>query len=360
MGKQQSFSLMVCLLMVIGLLVGCQSAPPAATATPVATPEVAEDDELRIGLVTGTGGIDDGGFNQLAYAGLVNVSRRTGIAFEYQRTDRETRDYEAAISNFLNGEFDIVVTVGFNMREATLAAAAEHPEIHFIGIDQSQPETLPNVTGVIFKDDQAGYLAGVLAGNLTETNKVAGIYGSQLIEPVVAFSVGFESGVQSVNPDAEVITTFHPEDSPAVAFNDPEWGAEITAEYIEDGVDVFFAAGGDTGNGVLVETANVVKNNEGAQLYCIGVDTDQWQTISEARPCLVSSALKQIPQAIDEVIAQIIDGDPPAGNYFGPIGLAPFHDFEDDISDELKSTLEQTAEDLINGSIVTGYESNSG
>jgi basic membrane protein A len=149
-----------------------------------------------------------------------------------------------------------------------------------------------------------------------------------------------------------VITTYYEGDM-ATAFSDIEWGAATAAEQLEAGADVVFTAAGDTGRGALIEVAQQGEDTEG-QLYCIGVDTDQWQTAPQARGCLVSSAVKSIPAAVDEVIAQVADGEAPAGNYFGPVGLAPFHDFEDTISVALADELEQLATDLLSGTVSTG------
>jgi basic membrane protein A len=134
-----------------------------------------------------------------------------------------------------------------------------------------------------------------------------------------------------------------------VAFTDPEWGASTAKQAIDQGADVIFGAGGKTGNGALIEVAG----NEG--LYCIGVDTDQWETVPEAHACLVSSAMKLITPAVIEVIQASQDGSFPSGNFVGDVGLAPFHDFDSEISDEIKSRLEEIKAGLLDGSISTGY-----
>ena len=110
-----------------------------------------------------------------------------------------------------------------------------------------------------------------------------------------------------------------------------------------------FAAAGLTGNGALFETAGH------ESLWCIGIDVDQWETIPEAHPCLVSSAMKLITPVTFDLIEQAIEGTFPGGIYLGPVGLAPFHDFEDMISDEIKAELERIAGSLNDGTIETGY-----
>jgi len=113
---------------------------------------------------------------------------------------------------------------------------------------------------------------------------------------------------------------------------------------------VIFGAGGKTGNGALIETAA----NKG--VYCIGVDTDQWETVPEARPCLISSAMKLITPGVFDLISKAKEGNFPAGNYVGEVGLAPFHDFDAQIPAEVKAKIAEIDKGLRDGSISTGYQ----
>ena len=115
-----------------------------------------------------------------------------------------------------------------------------------------------------------------------------------------------------------------------------------------------FGAGGNTGNGALQEVA--AAPGAGTDLFCIGVDTDQWETLPAAHPCLVSSAMKLITPSVAELIAAYAaDGTMTSGNYFGGAGLAPFHDFEETIPQEVKDKLDEISAGLADGSISTGY-----
>ncbi|MCB0213028.1 MAG: BMP family ABC transporter substrate-binding protein, partial [Anaerolineae bacterium] len=118
---------------------------------------------------------------------------------------------------------------------------------------------------------------------------------------------------------------------------------------IDQGADVVFGAGGKTGNGALIEVAG----NEG--VFCIGVDSDQWETVPEAHSCLVSSAMKLITPGVTELIGMSNAGEFPGGNFIGDVGLAPFHDFDSQVSDEIKSSLDEINAGLMDGSIETGY-----
>ncbi|MEO1663036.1 MAG: BMP family ABC transporter substrate-binding protein [Chloroflexota bacterium] len=334
-------------MVVLMLMVAACGAQPEPTATPAPT----EDTGPSVAMLADVGGLEDGSFNTMTFAGLSAISSRRNLELIVEEATDSTT-YQQQIEGFAAEGHDVIVTVGFQMTEATLAVAADNPDISFIGIDQFQAEEVTNITGIIFPDDEAGYLAGVLAANLTESGIVGGVFGPQSVPPVAAFAGGYELGAQSVNPDIEVLIEFHP-GGVDVGFNDIPWGGETATAHMEAGADVVFAAAGDTGNGALVAVAN--RADEQDNLFCIGVDTDQWMTVTEARPCLVTSAVKNIPQAVDAVIAQVLDGVQPPGNFVGPVGLADFHDFENEISDELAADLERIAAELIEGTLETGY-----
>jgi basic membrane protein A len=244
--------------------------------------------------------------------------------------------------------YDYIVTVGFALGTATAEAAKANANVKFIGVDQFQGEVVPNLIGLIFHEDQSGFLAGALAAQLTKTGTIAAVLGTDLVPPVVAFKEGYEAGAKYIKPDINVISTYHP-GGLDVAFTDPEWGATTAAQAVQNGADVVFGAGGKTGNGALIEVAKT------AGLYCIGVDSDQWETVPEAHPCLVSSAMKLITPGIVDIIKGGQAGTWTAGNFFGAAGLAPYHDFDSKIPQEVKDKISQIDAGLKDGSITTGY-----
>ncbi len=329
--------------------------PAADTEVPVVEVDCSSDDLLCIGFVTDVGEVDDGGFNQSGWEAVQEVGAQHDAQVKFIETV-DAKDYATNMQLFLDDGFDIIVTSGFAMGVATEEAARANPDVYFIGVDQFQAwefdgddsTNVPNLTGLIFHEDISGFLAGALAAMLSETNVIAGVYGTDLVPPVVAFKEGYEAGAVYINPDITVISTYHP-GGLDVAFTDPEFGATTAAQAIDNGADVVFGAGGKTGNGALIETAG----HEG--LFCIGVDTDQWLTVPEAQPCLVSSAMKLIIPGVVGLINDYLDGNTRAGNQFGPAGLSEFHDFDSMLSDEIKATLEEIDAGLADGSITTGY-----
>jgi len=329
-------------IFMIGSLLFAACAPAADDS------DCSQEDVFCVGLVTDVGEIDDKSFNQSAWEGVLLAEKEFGAIVNYVETS-DAKDYMANIQLFADDNYDVIVTVGFAIGEATLEAAAMYPEVMFIGVDQGQwGGVVDNVAGLIFAEDKSGFLAGVLAAGLTQSNTIAAVLGTDLVPPVVAFKVGYETGAVWMNSDVTVISTFHP-GGLDVAFTDPEWGATTAAQALEQGADVVFGAGGKTGNGALIETAGY----PGA--YCIGVDSDQWETVPEAHPCLVSSAMKLITPAVFDLLSLARDGNFPGGNYLGEVGLAPFHDFEGVVSQNIVNKLEEARLGLEDGSISTGY-----
>ncbi len=294
-----------------------------------------------VGLVTDVGVIDDKSFNQSAWNGLEKAASELDVKIKYIET-RDANDYMSNIELFINSGYDVVVTVGFGLSEATQQAAAKYPAVRFIGIDQFQVKPVSNVAGLIFNEKNAGFEAGALAAMLSKSKIIAAVLATDMVPPIVAFKKGYESGARYINPDIKIISTYHPGGFD-VAFTDPEWGASTAKQAISQGADVIFSLGGLTGNGGLIETAA----HKGR--YCIGVDKDQWFTLPAARPCLVSCALKKITPAVFDLISLAKNGQFPSGNYFGDIGLAPFHDFDDKIPASIKIKLVEIEKQLEKG-----------
>ena len=323
-------------------------APAASTAVG----DIVLPDDFCIGLVTDVGLVDDKSFNQAAWTGAQHGAELLGVPVSYIET-QDSKDYADNIALYADQGCDVIVTVGFAMAEATAIAAVEYPDINFIGVDAFQGEAMDNVAGLVFNEDRAGFLAGALAASMSETGIVGQVLGTNLVPPVQAFGSGFDLGARYINPDIEILKTYHP-GAIEVAFGDPEWGATTSRQAMDNGADVIFAAGGATGNGGLIEIASEAE--AGSRVFCIGVDLDQWYSVPEAQPCLITSAEKHMVQGVSDLIVQAAAGEMPTGNVYGTVGLAPYHDFDSQISDEIKATIEEIAAALNDGSMVTGHE----
>lgn len=304
-------------------------------------------DAFCIGLVTDTGKVDDKSFNQSAWEGALEAAQASGGYAKYIETV-DPKDYETNISQFVSAGYDVIVTVGFLMGEATVTAAKANTGIQFIGVDQFQGEEIPNLTGLVFPEDKAGYAAGYLAGLMTKTNKVGAVLGTDTVPPVKLFGEGYKAGAIAANPSVEVTLVYH---EPNNAFTDPEWGAAEAKKQLEQGNDIIFGAGGSTGNGALIEIAKAP--GAGESIFCIGVDTDQFFTVPEAAKCLLTSAEKKLTLGTKDLILMAKDGKAPGGNYFGLTGLAPYHDTEGAVPEEVKAKVAEVIAGLDAGTIAT-------
>lgn len=302
-----------------------------------------------IGLAIETGVVDDGAFNAAAWRGVQEAAVATGGVAEYLEP-AEGMSYAAMLDDFGARDFDVVVATGVSQSETTVDAATSHPDTQFIGISQDMTNGPTNATGLLFRDDEAGYAVGYLAGLMSQTGTVAAVLGSESVIPLKRFGEGYRQGALAARPDVKVFMSYN--NDSADSFNDPEWGQSTAAQQLVDGADVIFGAGGSTGIAALEAVA--ASPGAGTSLFCIGIDVDQYYTVPEARPCLLSSAEKRISAGVRDLIVQIHSGEKPEQNVEGAVGLAPFHDLASQVPDAVKVKVDAVVAGLDEGSIDTG------
>ncbi len=302
-------------------------------------------DVFCVGLVTDVGKVDDKSFNQSTWEAVKQAEKELGAQVKYIETT-DSKDYDKNIATFADAKYDVIVTVGFNLGEATVAAAKKYPDVKFIGVDQFQTETIPNLAGLNFPEDHAGFLVGALAAMMTKTKKIGAVCGTDAVPPVWRFGEGYRAGAAYIDPSVEVNVIYHSDVGFDKTFTDPEWGKTTAISMIDKGVDVIFGAGGKTGNGALAGAAE-------KGVYAIGVDTDQYYTVPEAQKVMLSSAMKLLTPGTFELIKMAKEGNFPSGNYYGQAGYAPFHDLEDQVPAEVKAKMEEIAAALKDGSLKT-------
>ncbi len=302
-------------------------------------------------LVTDEGRVNDASFNQFAYEGMIDAADDFLLETTFIETAAAT-DYAANIQTCVDEGFDIVVTVGFLMTDATLEAAAANPDVFFIGVDQFITDGPANMAGSQFREDQMGYAVGVMAALLTETDTVAGVFGRE-IPPVVKFRNGYVNGILATNPDIEVLDIY------IDSFTAPERGSAAAEQFLGEGADVVFGGGGNTGNGGILYAAQ-----QGVKV--IGVDQDQYFTVfgggeTPGADQIITSAVKRVDAAVYNLIGTLVAGDgfPGGGIYIGDVtngsvGVAPPHDA--DVPAEVSEAVEQVLDDLAAGRIVTGVD----
>ncbi|WP_433930367.1 BMP family lipoprotein [Sorangium cellulosum] len=330
----------------LAVLLALASALPACSRdkkADCATPEV-----FCVGLVTDMGKIDDKSFNQSAWEALQRAQKELGATTQYIETT-DPKDYPKNIATFAEEKYDVVVTSGFGLTEATHAAAAQFTGVKFIGIDQFQGPGAekPNVVGLIFPEDHGGFLVGALAAMMTKSGKVGAVLATDAVPPVWRFGEGFRAGARHVKPDVELSVVYHNDVGFDKTFTDPEWGKTTAVSMIDKGVDIVFGGGGKTGNGALLGAAT--KN-----AYAIGVDTDQYYTVPEAQKVLLSSAVKLISDGAFDLIKMAKEGKLPSGNFTGKSGYAPYHDLDGKVPAEVKAKMEELRKALLDGTLKTG------
>ncbi len=335
---------------------GAAATTAAVGAATTAAAGATTGPKIKVGLVTDIGRIDDKSFNQAAYEGVTKAQKDLGVDIKYIET-KDTKDYAKNIKQFLDEKYDVIVTVGFLMADATVEAAKANPNVKFIGVDQFQAATLPNLAGLIFDEDKSGFLAGVLAAGMSKTGKLTAVLGTKSVPPVVKFGEGYKAGAAYLfdsNPKLvpsgkkpEVALNYHADGDNA--FNDPVWGAQQAQAAIQSGSDVIFGGGGNTGNGAVEAGAE-------KGVYVIGVDTDQYLTLPKAAPKMLSSATKLLTLGTFNLVKTAQAGSFKGGNNVGDSGLAPFHDTEAAIPAELKDVLKKIDAGLKDGSIKTGVK----
>ncbi len=335
----------------------CRELGDAEAVAPSAPAASGESDAL-IGLVTDVGTLDDKNFNEFSWIGAQQGATAIGAPEPRPIVTTGSADYATNIQTLLDEDYNVIVTVGFALGAATLTAAQENPDVHFIGVDQFQAGDdvvagagLDNYESLIFNEAQAGYLAGIVAGNITESNVIAAIGGSGTIPPVVNYMRGYENGAKSVNEDITVHLQYISNDLNA-AFNDPAGGKSFADQFLSQNgdTDVLFQVAGKTGNGVL-------QSAEEAGIFAIGVDVDQWQSTSDQAECIVTSAEKKLSKAVSDAIIAFGGDGARAGNVFygadnDGIGLAPYYQFDGNvITDEIKTAVNDAFEQMASGAL---------
>jgi basic membrane protein A len=302
-------------------------------------------------MATDVGGLGDKSFNDGAYQGLLLARDRLGIEPVVVESKQQT-DYIPNLTGLAEDGAKLVVAVGFLMEEAVKETAAHNPGTYFAGIDIGTNAGDPsNFQGVLFNEHECGYLAGVLAGLLTQqyasaipnklnSRNVIGVVLGMLVPAVERYEVGFIAGVHSVNPQAQVISVT------TDSFTDQAKGKEAALAMISQGADIVFHAAGQTGLGAINAC-------EESGVLAIGVDIDQ----NDVAPnTVVTSAMKDIVQATYLVAESVTTGAFSGGTQvYGidrdAVGLAPFHSFDSQIPQAVKDKIASVTADMKAGRV---------
>jgi basic membrane protein A and related proteins len=314
--------------------------------------------------VTDTGGVDDASFNETAYNGLVEAGEEIGFEARVLESQSEA-DYEAHITALMDEGCDLIVTVGFLLGDATAAAAEANPDQQFAIVDFDFFDTeaeedieYDNVAELTFSTDQAAFLAGYVAAATSETGTV-GTYGGINIPTVTIFMEGFEAGINHYNEEnsAEVElvgwSTAEGDGLFTGDFENEANGRTTTEQLLDEGADVIMPVAGPVGRGSIeaVEAA-------GGNAKLIWVDTDGCVSVAESCDLFLTSVMKNMDVAVRDATLAAAEGDFEGGLYVGTlenegVGIAPFHEFEESVPQEVKDAVEELQQQIIDGEIET-------
>jgi basic membrane protein A and related proteins len=317
----------------------------ATTQAPAVTAETGEDSgsSLKIGLVTDIGGLDDRSFNFLANQGLERAQEQLGVDGRVV-ISRANADYVPNLTRLAREDYDLVVGVGFLMADAVETVADRFPDVNFAIIDSSQADMKskpPNVRGLLFKEQEAGYLVGYLAGLLeaeeSGNDQTISSVGGQKIPPVDRYIAGFQAGAKEANPDVRTLNGYSQD------FVDQAKCKEIALNQIARGADIVFQVAGQCGLGAL--SAAEEKN-----VWGVGVDADQAYLGAH----MLTSALKKVDVAVFETVQAVQEGSFTGGEDVvfdvasGGVGLG---EVSDQVPADVVARVQAVQDDLAAGKI---------
>jgi basic membrane protein A len=316
------------------------SSGAAASTSAGSTSTAAPAKKIKVGLVTDIGGLNDRSFNALANKGLKDAQAQLGIEGRVL-ISKSNADYTPNLSTLAQQKYDLVIAVGFLMGEATEKVAGKFPDVKFAIIDSSAAgmKSKPtNVEGLLFSEQEAGYLVGYLSGLYAKDNNVTtiGSVGGQKIPPVDHYIAGYQAGAKKADPSIKTLNAYSQD------FVDQAKCKEIALDQISKGSKVEFQVAGQCGLGVL--DAAKEKSVQG-----IGVDADQ----AYIGPQVFTSALKKVDVAVINAIKGVQDDKYTGGQDVlnnvksGGIGYGKLNSAAEKYADQVK----KVQDDIASGTI---------
>jgi len=363
-----------------GTSVAPSTAPTDGPATTAPTdapasvePTAGPGADLKIGVVTDVGTVNDKNFNEYTYVGAQLGAAAVGAAEPPVVVPTSDADYGPLIQAFIDQEFDIIVAAGFNLEGVTAAAAKANPDIWFIGVDHAPcinaagdvdptfadcsgdiATLLPNYIAIKYAEDQAGYLAGIVAASVVPGVDIIGaIGGVSLCGPCIRYIQGYELGAKSINPDITVKANWVSDSDFRIGFADQAAGKTFGQQFIAQntGIDVLFQVAGLTGNGVIDAACE-------AGIGAIGVDVDQHESYPASQACILTSAEKKLSNSVSQSIVAIADGSAAGGSTLfdaanDGIGVSAFYDAASKLNPDTQSLVDAALAAMKAGTLVT-------
>ena len=310
--------------------------------------------------VTDTGGVDDKGFNQYTWQGVQDAAKEGGFDTKLLELKAET-DYVPNLNSFAQAKCDVIVTVGFLLGDATKDAATANPNINFTIVDYAYDPTIPNVLGQVYATNQAAFLAGYLAAGVSKTGVIGTFGGINIGGPVTDFMDGFVWGADYYNKEkgkSVKVLGWDPAKKEGLFvgdFTSLDKGKDIAKSLNDEGADIVMPVAGKVGQGPAALAMELGTD----KLKIIGVDTDQYNTDPDHKSVFLTSVLKRVDSTTKEAVTEAFKGTFKGGVIVGDlksggVDLAPFHDFDSAVPDDLKAEIEKIKAGIIDGSIKVG------
>jgi basic membrane protein A and related proteins len=295
----------------------------------------AAGEKIKVGLVTDIGGLNDRGFNSLANKGLEDAESQLGVEGRVLESKSDA-DYIPNLSEFGDQGYDLIISVGFLMTDATTKAAKAYPDSTFAIVDSAFDPPLDNAQGLLFKEQETGCLVGVVGALMSKTGTISTV-GGQKIPPVDRFIAGYQFCAKKVKPDIKLINAYSQD------FVDQAKCKEIALDQISKGSDVVFQVAGGCGLGAL----DAAKEKS---VWGIGVDADQ----SFLGDHILTSAVKRVDVAVFKTIEAVQKGEKVGGSVttFGlaedGVGLGTL---SPDVPADVQSQVDDIKQQILDGSL---------
>ncbi|CAN5543229.1 BMP family ABC transporter substrate-binding protein [soil metagenome] len=308
--------------------------------------------------VSDTGGIDDRSFNQSAWAGMQRAEADMGVEVQFLESTT-AEDYARNIGQFISDDCDLIITVGFLLGDDTQAAAEANPDQRFAIVDFAYDPPLPNVEGLVYDTAPAAMLAGYASASWSRT-KVMGTFGGINIGgPVTDFMDGFIAGANYWNEqNSDTVRVLGGRDPNAPDsgtftgnFDSTDDARSLTVAMLQENADVILPVGGPIGQGTFAAIEEMDVEAVG-----LGVDVDWTETVPEFSELMLTSIIKRIDVSVYQAVERAVRDEAPQAVFVstlenGGVGIAPFHDYEGDISDEVRTGLEELEQALVAGEV---------
>ena len=313
--KKKLIALTLAALMVTGL-VGCGGKGNEGEG------EAKKD--LKVGMVTDAGTIDDKSFNQGTWEGIEKAKADLKIESNYLKPAGTTEaDYMKEIGNLFDTDYKFIVTPGFKFETAIFQAQDKYPDAKFVIIDGAPnngktgadrvEKVGDNAVAIFFAEHEAGFLAGVAASLQLKEGEL-GFIGGMEIPSVQKFNWGFQQGVKYANENLGTKMNIKAENVVYQgSFDNVAAGQQLAATMFDNGVKAIFTAAGGVGVGAINEAKT--RATAGKEAWIVGVDVDQYADgiYKDDKSIILTSAMKKVDSASYEMVKAELDGKFPGG-----------------------------------------------